>query len=221
MTVEMFLTREDVAEFVLQSAHDTVNSDISRAINRLKRELENWLYCAPPDDGFRNAIEVARQLERVLMVNRLARGKLSRTTQAAMQSLWRGIARTNAPVAVREAFGAVNAAMAAAAQQNDDTCVTQPLVRYESVSVQDSASSLGHDDEADMFATTPLLKVKLHSERPRAPEALTGRSMSNVARIAFSNDVRRNFNTYLPLALLVGITAYLTARLALQMLGES
>jgi hypothetical protein len=221
MTVETFLTREDVAEFVLQSAHDTVNSDISRAINQLRRELENWLYCAPPDDGFRNAIEVARQLERVLMVNRLARGKLSRTTQAAMQSLWRGIARTNAPVAVREAFGAVNAAMAAAAQQNDETCVTQPLVRDASLSAQEAPSSLGHDDDADMFATTPLLKVKRHSSRPRAPKALTGGSKSHVAHVAFSNDVRRNFNTYLPLALLVGVTAYLTARLALQMLSQS
>lgn len=98
---------ERITEFFLKSSRDTANSSISQAINHLKRETENWLYGNAHDTGFRAAIDVARQLERVVLANRLARGKFSRHTLAAIDTMARGVDRSSAPfnvqIAIQEA----------------------------------------------------------------------------------------------------------------------
>jgi hypothetical protein len=99
-----FVEIERITEFFLQSSRDTANSSISQAINHLKRETENWLYGNSHDSGFRAAIDVARQLERVVLANRLARGKFSRHTLAAIDTMARGVDRSLAPVNVQLAI---------------------------------------------------------------------------------------------------------------------
>jgi hypothetical protein len=162
---------ENVTEFVIQSSHDSANSAISQAINQLKRETENWLYSRDYASGVRVAIDIARRLERVLIANRMAGGKFSRNTVAAMETFQRGMERAVAPKFVRDAMHAANDVLLVAAQNamhgNSPLqgATTIPLVKTEvaateSVGINERSPGLSGAPGIDAFSSTAAVRFQ-------------------------------------------------------------